>query len=1161
MDRSAFLRLLLVFSCLAALAAPLAAQTSYGSIVGTVTDPSGANVPGAAVTLTNLGTAERRVNDSDQNGNYQFVNLVPGNYRIDIEKAGFKHLTRDQIQVAVQSVARIDATMEVGDIGQTVEVSAAAAMLQTENASVGQVVEGRTVTEMPLNGRNVYSLIALAPGVVPQGGAQGTGSLFSWANYQISGGMPNQGKFIIDGAPVNAGYINNTAFAPVQDFIQEFQVQSNNLSPEFGGTLNGVVNLATKSGTNQYHGSAYEYLRNRVLNANSFFSNKAGLSTVPFTQNQYGGSVGGPIIKDKTFLFAGAEAFSQRTGTTGTYTVPTNALRSGDFSNLRTASGALTVIYDPATTCGVQGTASCPAGQAQRLPFPGNVIPTARFDKTAEIMRKYWPLSNVAGTPFTATNNYITNYATGIDRHSFQGRVDHNLSETQRLFFRYTRWRHVTPPSDPFYLGINATFNQGADDMVLAYNNSLNPHTVLDLRASYLRSFYARIPNTMGFDLTAIGWPASYNSMFLQRQLVGVQVAGFANSDVPAVLVKENADVGSISGSLTRISGRHTLKFGGEFTYMPTNYTQFGGGSNRFAFTANFTALNALAPGSTGNGFASYLLGLGSSGNVVNIVFPATMQKNAGLYVADTFQVSQKLTLNYGLRWETPGYWTERYDQETVFQTKAINPVLQAAKLNYAGDVVLVNSDRYPNRHSQLPHWKLFAPRFGLAYRPGAKTVVRTGFGMSYTPGTTVQNAAPYNAPINTATTPWVPTQDGGLTAITVLSNPYPNGILLPVGRSSKHETSLLGTQVVMPIPADATPYVMNWNFDVQRELPMAVLLDVAYVGNRGVHLRMGGGGIVNGPGYNQIPTQYLSQGSQLLTQVANPFYGLVPSGPLSGKTVPAGQLLLPFPQYAGVNSPTAAGFDSVYHSLQVRVERRFGEGGTLRFAYTYAKNMGNADTMTGFSDAYTPGVPQDYYNWRADRSLLTYDLPHRATISYVLDAPFGKGKKFLGNVTGAADKLVSGWGINGVTTFQAGFPVPMLAQATALSTNFNAGPPRPNVAAGCATVISGAAQGKINQWFNTSCYSQPNTFGFGSEARVDPNVRTHGVNNFDFAVFKRTKIGERVGMEFRTEIFNLFNRVQFAGPGNTFGTALFGLISAQLNQPRLIQVAGRVTF
>ncbi len=308
---------------------------------------------------------------------------------------------------------------------------------------------------MPLNGRNVMNLITLAPGVVPQGSALGrNANPFSWGNYQISGGLPNQGATLVDGAPVNTTYINLTALLPTQDVIREFQVQTNNLGPEFGRTMNGVVNLATKSGTNAFHGSAYEYLRNRVLNANTFFSNRAGLARPAFTQNQFGGTVGGPVIKDKTFFFAGYEGFYLRQGATATNTVPTAAERSGDFSNYRNASGSVVPIYDPTTTCGYYGNAACAGGQTTlRTPFPGNLIPTSRLSSTALLMNKYWALPNTTGTPFTNTNNYIANYSTGNDQNQYTIRGDQNVSEKQRLFARFTRWNWTGLPSDPYNVG------------------------------------------------------------------------------------------------------------------------------------------------------------------------------------------------------------------------------------------------------------------------------------------------------------------------------------------------------------------------------------------------------------------------------------------------------------------------------------------------------------------------------------------------------------------------------------------------------------------------------------------------------------------------------------------------------------------------------------
>jgi len=1149
--------------CLSILSLQLAAQTSYGSIVGTVTDSTGATIPGAVAALTNLGTSERRTAQSDADGNYQFVNLLPGQYKVEIEKTGFKHLTRDQVQVEVLSTARVDAALEVGEASETVRVSGSAPLLQTENASVSQVVEGREVTELPLNGRNVMDLIELAPGVVPHGLSQGQTTRSAWANYQIAGGMAGEGKTLVDGATLMTGIYNGQAYAPIQDAVQEFQVQSNNASPEFGGSLNGIFTLSTKSGSNAFHGAGYEYLRNRVFNANEFFSNQAGIGRSPFIQNQPGGNLGGRIIRDKTFFFVAYERFFQNNGTStaaagaqnaAAYvaTVPTPAERAGNFSNLETSSGAPTVIYDPASTC-----ITCPAGQ-QRTPFPGNMIPLSRFDPTAAIYEKYWPLPNTTGAPFTNINNYTDYYPAPNNRLNDFFRIDHNISDKQRLFASYAHWDNSRTVYDPLGLGIYATRLTNANQAILADTYTLNPSTVLDAHLSYLTSKNTNVPNTVPVDYTTLGWPASFNSQLTQRTLPQMVVTGFTSSDVGSNGQQkyEYSYVGSVASSLTKIIGRHTIKFGGEYDWLPTPNAQTA--TNNFSFTNSFTAANPLSPGNTGNAFASFLLGLGSSGTVGANLYPMFTIHEAGLYVGDTFRMSRHLTLNYGVRWEYPGGLIERFNDEVVFMTKATNPALQSAGLNYPGDVVLVNSQRYPDRSNEMPHWRLFAPRIGVAYRLDDKTVIRSGFGISYAPGSLVQDVTPVFAPINKATNAWVPTLNGGLTPVNTLNNPFPGGITLPEGRNPGYETGLLGTSIILPVPSDAWPYMMNWNFGFQRQFGGNNSFDISYVASRGVHLVTG-----TGQGLNQLPDQYDSLGSQLLNQVANPFYGLVSgSGPQAGQTIQYGQRLLPYPQYLGINDPTAAGFESAYHSLQVKFERRLKAGGTILVTYSWSKNTGDAEPIIASTDEdLKPGAIQDYDNLKGEHSLLTYDVPQRLSVSYVVDLPMGKGKRFLGNVSGVADKLVSGWGLNGITSLQSGYPLPLIAQATTLSTYFNAGTPRPNVTAGCDKTTSGSSQSRITKWFDTSCFSAPSTFGFGSEGRVDPNIRAAGINNFDLALFKKIPINDRIQMEFLAEAFNLFNRVQFGFPGTTLGTPQFGVVSTQEGNPREIQLALRIAF
>lgn len=430
-------RCVVALACLlacASITAPLGAQSFFGSIVGSVTDASGAVVANATVTLTNTGTSEKKTAQTDANGNYQFLNLVPGAYRVDIETMGLKHLTRDQIAVRVDTATRVDAALDVGDVTQSVEVTAQTAQLQTESATLNQVVEGRQVNEMPLNGRNIMNLIGLVPGVVPQGSTTGSPvtnqnggaftSVWAFGNYQIGGGIANQNATFIDGAPINMPPNNATTIIPTQEAIQEFAVATNNVSAEFGNFAGGAVNMTTKSGTNGFHGALYEFLRNKQLNANDFFNNRNGISRPTLTQNQYGANVNGPAIKNKTFFAFIWEGFALRKGIASTFTMPTANFLAGNFAGQN-------VIYDPLTTCGQNGNAAC-GSTVTRTAFPNNQIPANRFDPTTLAMQKYWVLPNKAGT----VNNYVLNNPAGGNTDQYNGRVDHSFGEKNRLFGR-----------------------------------------------------------------------------------------------------------------------------------------------------------------------------------------------------------------------------------------------------------------------------------------------------------------------------------------------------------------------------------------------------------------------------------------------------------------------------------------------------------------------------------------------------------------------------------------------------------------------------------------------------------------------------------------------------------------------------------------------------
>lgn len=1131
------------------------AQSSFGSIVGTVADPSGGTIPGATVDLTNTGTSEKRTVTSDSSGNFSFVNVSPGTYRVEVQQPGFKRYSREPIRIEVESAVRVDAALQVGDVAETVTVTDQAPLLQTQSGTIGKLIEGRTVQDTPLNGRNVLNLIALAPGVVPQGSTSGSplgnqsGGTFTnntgWGNYQIGGGMANQSAFYLDGAPLNTVNANSPGIVPVQDAIQEFRVDSNSVTPEFGRFSGGVVNMAIKSGTNQFHGSAYEYLRNRVLNANDFFNNRSGVQRNSFTQNQYGITAGGPVIKDKFFFFTSWENFALRNGRPTLTTVPTAAMRSGNFAGLPP-------IYDPYTTCGLQGLQACPAGQPTRQPFPNNAIPASRLDPTALALLKVWGAPNLPGN----ANNFAGNTNLGGNQSQVNARGDYSLGEKQRLFGRYTYWNGNSLPSDPFHVNFGGlTTLYGANSAVLGDTYTLNPTTVLDVRASYLRALHSFLPLQTGTDLSQFGsaWAALAPQLSIPEAPLP-SVTGFYGFS--GVYINSVSNGYALSGSVTKVLGRHNLKFGGEARRWDWAFVQSNTAAGQFNFDNVFTSANPLAPGATGYPFASYMLGTPASGSLAGAARTWQQLYYQGYYLADSYRVTNKLTLNLGVRLDVIGSFSERYDRIATFDPKATDPLAQRTGLPLKGQLELVNTPQYPSRN-QLGSAKYApAPRLGYAWSLNSKTVVRGGYGLSWvSPEQINYSLAPFQSFVNAATTTMVTSANGGLTPLNTLGNPFPGGVLQPIGHNPALLTNYEGQSFNAAIPGPPYPYIQQWNTEIQRELPSGMIYTIAYAGSKATHLAYS---VIQ---INQIPDQYRALGPALLTPVANPFYGAIPSsaGTLGLPTVTQGQLLRPYPQYQNIGNSAPDIGNSTYHSLQMRLEKRFGAGGTITGSYTWAKLISDTDTLTSWLEAgKSISTVQNYNNLRLEKSLASFNAAHRLVVSYVYDLPFGKGKRMLGSVQGAADKLISGWAVNGVTTLQSGFP---LAFTTATNlTNSYGGGSRPNVVTPNVTV-PGSAQSRINGWFNTNAYQLPAAFTFGNESRTDPVLRGPGIANWDFSVVKRTALTEHVNLDFRTEFINLFNRVQFADPNTSKGNPNFGIITSQLNLPRLVQFGLRLNF
>ncbi len=760
-------------------------QTTFGSVVGTVTDPSGAAMASTEVALTNLGTNEKRTETTNADGAYTFVNVAPSNYSVEVQKPGFKRTLRTPVVVQTGTTSKIDVALEVGAVNQTVEVTAQTPLLAPESSSLGQVIDERKTVELPLNGRNALNLVALVPSVVPQGGAMGTTNgtnPFAWGNYQIGGGMANQSMVWLDGSPVNGSYINITALIPTQDSLQEFKVATNNLSPEYGRFAGGVVNFTTKSGSNEIHGTGWEYLRNKVLDANTFFNNQNGTPVGAFTQNQFGGNFGGPVYipkiydgRNKTFFFVDYEGFRLRQGASYTETVPDANVRSGNLTAL--AAGLGNNIYDPLTTCGPAGQGYprvCGPGEAtgNRLQFPGNVIPSNRINPTSLKLLNLYPMPNAAGSA-NGVNNWTSNSSQGGNQNETVARIDQNVSDKQHISARYTYWGNLNLPTDPFHNGVcqdrcTETFN--TNNFVLSDTYSFNPTTILEVRLSYQRFDYNRIPETLGYDLTQLGWPAVNNTQAVFRDLPVPVINGFDTNNTfgsqgaGSVIIDRN-DNYRAAGTLTKISGNHTFKFGAEFLRLTHNYTQTNVPTGIFDFNPDLTALNPSNSAGSGLGIATFLLGYPSGGNASSPALVAAQQLYPAAFFNDDWHVTPKLTLNLGVRWEHSGPWTERFDRISFFNPGQPNSVLQANGINQPGNIDLVNTPQDTYRSAILPNYKQWAPRAGLAYQIFNKTVFHAGYGIFWLPNDVAWDTSPNNDNLNNYNPPVLESNVTGLPA------------------------------------------------------------------------------------------------------------------------------------------------------------------------------------------------------------------------------------------------------------------------------------------------------------------------------------------------------------------------------------------------------------
>jgi hypothetical protein len=596
-----------------------------------------------------------------------------------------------------------------------------------------------------------------------------------------------------------------------------------------------------------------------------------------------------------------------------------------------------------------------------------------------------------------------------------------------------------------------------------------------------------------------------------------------------------------------------------------------------FQFFGGWTSvdggLNATSPanGTTGFAGADFLVGTPGFGMAIAANRTSNYEFYQAYYMTDTYRVNPKLSLNAGVRWELPGAQYEGRDRATVLLPNATDPLGSSVGMSLTGQLALVNSSAYPHRTLMDIHYKLFAPRVGFSYDLSHGAVVHGGYGISYLPSDASVNAGPSSSPINSARSMMVTSINGNSTPFNVLNNPFPaspgsttQSINPALGRLTDL-SSLEGQSISSPIPSGGFPYTQQWNFFVEKQVGGSASASLGYIGSKGTALPLNlGQGPSGGFSVDQLQDKYLSQGAALSQQVANPFFGHVQMSALAGPTVSAGQLLLPHPQFTNVaNSVPFLGSLS-YNALLAKVEKRFNGGGSILVSYVWSKMISDVESSNGFLESGTEGIWQDNTNPRGERSVSDFNVPQRLVASYVLDLPFGKGQRLLGNASGLVNEVVGGWSVNGIVTLQSGFPLSFTAnQGETQLPSFNFGTIRPMRTPACSFGVSGSDSHKVlsGAWFNTNCVTQPGAYQLGNESRVDSQISSAGVANWDLATSKKFAITEKINFEFRAEFFNLFNRVQFAAPSTQTDSPTLGTISSQYNQPRLMQFAGRIRF
>jgi len=1162
-----------VVSCVLALivagAAPVLAQTYHGGLRGLVRE-QGAVVPGAGVDLINEATNVSRHTQTNNVGEYAFINVDPATYTVKVTMQGFKTVENKGVRIGTQQFVTLDFALEVGSLTEAVTVESQASPLETSNASVGSTLDSATLQTLPTAGRNPFFLSTITPGVTHTGDPQFIRQQDQTNSSLLSlGGGPRRGNnYTLDGVAI-VDIRNRATIIPSIEAVEEVKVQVTTYDAEMGRTGGGVFNMTGKSGANAWHGSLLGQNRPSKTRSLGFFARKAcddgsGSCDKPDTYFYlYAGSLGGPIRKDKTFFWMSFEGYKTNTIDDATVRVPTNRELNGDFSQ----SGI--TVYDPLTT------RPDPArpGQFIRTPFPGNVIPANRISPVAQAMRQYWPQGGSASAQL-------------VDR-SITGtlKLDQLWTENFRTSAMYAVY-DSTEPQPRSYLKDGVTQAIGANHAdpgdgalyrqvhAIAVNNTITPNasTVAHVRLGYT-SFADDCVPVAGFDPGTLGFAPSFVSSVPVKKFPYFAIGSYG-TDYNGYMFGERT-INNIkyyswdaNASMSKLLGRHTVKFGASYRQIGVKNFNPGQASGSYYFDGQFTSADPLNPdGDDPYALAAFLLGYPSDGSIpVSAPIDAYINYYAG-YAQDDVRVNPNLTLNLGLRYEFEQGLQEKKNQITVgFDRDRAWPV-QVPGLSLKGGLMYAGVDGYPT-HQSDPSKTKFAPRAGFAWTVGPKTVVRGGYGLFWAPhqypgiGATSLGTRGF-----TQTTDYVASRDGGLTPCAGCSivNPFPNGFAQPTGSAGGILTGAGGT-VEFIDQFRKSAYVHQYSVDFQRELGGRLVAGIGYIGATSRHLGLGGNDD-NTLNINQLDPRFQSMGTALLDQVPNPMFGNPVFGSFADqRTIERRQLLRPYPQFGDILAHQVSDGRAQYHSVVFRLERPIRDGWGGRLNYTWSSNKNNifGERNQFSNDSNTLARPVNSYDVDREYSNSITEQPHRLNVALTGELPFGKGKSRLSE-PGIGRILFGGWAITAVGYVQSGFPVAVIQSAN--NSGVFGRVQRPNLT-GTSPATDGSTESHydpacscLRNWFNPAAWSNAAAFTFGDAPRTDTRMRTPLKTQTDVAFQKTEPLGGSKNIMVRFEMINIFNNTQFNGPNMTFGSSSFGRISSSRGFPRLLQLMVRLGF